>query len=71
PLADPGAIARAEGPWRLISGDAFAIRLDLDETRPGATREAIAFLTDHYNVEDITITVPPLEEVIRTIYEAG
>ncbi|MDB5033363.1 MAG: transporter, ATP-binding protein [Chlorobi bacterium] len=71
PLADPAAIARAKGPWRLISADEFAIRLDLDETQPGATREAIAFLTDHYNVEDITITVPPLEEVIRTIYEAG
>ncbi len=42
--------------------------LDLAGDRPGATRDAIAFLTERVAVEDITITEAPLEEVIRVIY---
>jgi ABC-2 type transport system ATP-binding protein len=55
--------------WRVVSADQFTIVLDLDTTRPGATREVLAFLTDRCSVEDITITEPPLEEVIRAIYQ--
>lgn len=56
-------------PWRVVSSDEFTIVLDLDSSRPGATRDAIAFLTDRFSVEDITINEPPLEEVIRVIYQ--
>lgn len=61
--------SRQGSPWRLLSADEFTVVLDLDGSHPGATREAIAWLTDRCTVEDITITEPPLEEVIRTIYQ--
>jgi len=72
-LAEPGDVALlsesgVDRPWRVISAGEFAVALDLDSTRPGAARDAIAFLTDSFSVEDITITEPPLEEVIRAIY---
>jgi len=57
-------------PWSVISSEPFNVVLDLESGRPGATRDAIAFLTDRCSVEDVTITEPPLEEVIRAIYEA-
>jgi ABC-2 type transport system ATP-binding protein len=61
----------AAPPWRVVSSEEFTIVLDLDRERPGATRDAIAYLTEHCTVEDITIAEPPLEEVIRAIYEEG
>ncbi len=73
-LSEPmeaGATTGLQGPqpWRLVSADEFTIVLDLDNARPGATRDAIAFLTDRFSIEDITITEPPLEDVIRVIYQ--
>jgi ABC-2 type transport system ATP-binding protein len=56
-------------PWRIVEQTEFTVVLDLDSARPGATRDAIAFITDHCTVEDITIAEPPLEEVIRVMYE--
>jgi ABC-type uncharacterized transport system ATPase subunit len=44
--------------------------LHLSINRPGITRDAITFLTERCAVEDITITEPPMEEVIRAIYAA-
>lgn len=70
PIAS-GVMAGEDGsqPWRVVSASDFNIVLDLESTRPGATRDAIAFLTDRFSVEDISINEPPLEEVIRIIYE--
>ncbi len=69
PLSAEAAEAIARGPWRLIASGEFGITLDLEGRGSGATREALALLTDRCSVEDITITEAPLEEVIRTIYE--
>jgi ABC-2 type transport system ATP-binding protein len=66
PAPEPGL-----HPWRIVEQSEFTVVLDLDITRPGSTRDAIAFLTDRFSVEDITIAEPPLEEVIRVIYEEG
>ncbi len=69
PLArDLIAESGAEAPWRVIEASEFRVVLDLDANRSGSTREALAFLTDRCTMEDITITEPPLEEVIRSIY---
>lgn len=66
-----GVMATEDGsqPWRVVTASDFNIVLDLESARPGATRDAIAFLTDRFSVEDISINEPPLEEVIRIIYE--
>jgi ABC-2 type transport system ATP-binding protein len=55
--------------WQVVSAGEYSIILDIDGSRPGATGEAITYLTDHLSIEDITIAEPPLEEVIRAIYE--
>lgn len=68
---DLRAATAPSAPWNVIDVDEFRIALDIDSDQPGATREALAFLTDRLAVEDITITEPPLEEVIRSIYKAG
>jgi ABC-2 type transport system ATP-binding protein len=68
---DLRAATSPSAPWKVIDVDEFRIALDIDSDQPGATREALAFLTDRLAVEDITITEPPLEEVIRSIYKAG
>jgi ABC-2 type transport system ATP-binding protein len=69
--AAPAALSveGAAGPWSIVRSDEYTIVLDLDDARPGAAREAIAFLMEHLPVEDITIAEPPLEEVIRAIYD--
>jgi ABC-2 type transport system ATP-binding protein len=56
-------------PWRVVASDEFRIVLDLDSDQAGATREALSYLTDRFTVEDITIAEPPLEDVIRAIYQ--
>jgi ABC-2 type transport system ATP-binding protein len=58
-------------PWRVVESEDYRIVLDLDGDRSGATREAIAYLTDRFSVEDITIAEPPLEDVIKAIYRTG
>jgi ABC-2 type transport system ATP-binding protein len=55
--------------WHVVSAGEYTIVLDIDGSRPGATGEAITYLTDKLSIEDITIAEPPLEEVIRAIYE--
>jgi ABC-2 type transport system ATP-binding protein len=74
-LAEPMLDAPSDGqgglPWRLVTAEEFRLVLELDSDRSGATREAINYLTEHYTVEDITIAEPPLEDVIRAIYESG
>lgn len=57
-----------DAPWSVVESDEFSILLDIDADRPGATREAIAFLTDRVAIEDLTIAEAPLEQVIREIY---
>lgn len=57
-----------DAPWRVVESDEFQVMLDIDSDRPGATREAITFLTDRVAIEDITIAEAPLEQVIREIY---
>lgn len=64
---DLAAATPEDAPWRIVEAGEFRAVLDLD-ARPGATRDAMAFLTDRASVEDITIAEPPLEEVIRIIY---
>ena len=68
PHTDTIEEVNGDRPWRVLESDPFKIVLELEGARPGATRDAIAFLTDRYAVEDITIAEPPLEEVIRAIY---
>lgn len=68
PLPAGFAIDGEAHPWRVVESGEFRVVLDLDSTRAGATRDAIAYLTDRCTVEDITIAEPPLEEVIRVIY---
>ncbi len=73
-LVESGSAAMAEAerpehPWRVVSAGEFSITLELDDTRAGAARDAITFLTERFTVEDITIAEPPLEEVIRAIYQ--
>jgi ABC-2 type transport system ATP-binding protein len=74
-LAEPMAAGidddGVDHPWRVVASEEFRIVLDLDSARTGATREAIAYLTDRFVVEDITIAEPPLEEVIKAIYSEG
>ena len=70
-LSEPNRSSLETGgdpPWRVVLSEEFKIILDLAGDRPGATRDAIAFLTERVAVEDITITEAPLEEVIRVIY---
>ena len=55
--------------WKVVKAGEFEVTLDLRSGQPGATRDAIAMLTERCAVEDITIAEPPLEEVIRVIYE--
>lgn len=57
-------------PWQVVVSEPFRIVLNLSSNRPGVTRDAVSFLTERCVVEDITITEPPMEEVIRAIYEA-
>ena len=57
-------------PWQVAAAQPFRIVLNLSGNRPGITRDAITFLTERCAVADITITEPPMEEVIRAIYEA-
>lgn len=69
PATAPAGDATGAGvPWSVVSWSDYTIVLDLDESRPGAARDAMTFLTDRFAVEDITISEPPLEEVIRAIY---
>jgi ABC-2 type transport system ATP-binding protein len=69
PISTEASSVLARGAWKVVRAGEFEITLDLQSSQPGATREAIAMLTDRCAVEDITITEPPLEEVIRVIYE--
>lgn len=69
----PGQLSVADvagHPWQVVASEPFRIVLHLAGNRPGITRDAVAFLTERCAVEDITITEPPMEEVIRAIYEA-
>jgi ABC-2 type transport system ATP-binding protein len=73
-LSEPLAVNQLNGAaetadWHIVSADEFRVVLELDGSRPGAARDAITFLTERFAVEDITIAEPPLEEVIRAIYE--
>ncbi|MBS1911076.1 MAG: ATP-binding cassette domain-containing protein [Bacteroidetes bacterium] len=61
--------SRPDAPWRLVAFSEFSVTLDLDTSRPEAARDAMAWLGDQHAIEDITIAEPPLEEVIRIIYE--
>ncbi len=58
-------------PWEVVEAQEYRIVFDLANDRSGATRDAIAYLTSRCQIEDITIAEPPLEEVIRAIYEAS
>jgi ABC-2 type transport system ATP-binding protein len=68
PISPEASSELARGAWKVVSAGEFEVTLDLQSSQPGTTREAIAMLTDRCAVEDITITEPPLEEVIRVIY---
>ncbi len=65
---DIGKELPADAPWSVIASDEFQIVLDIESDRPGATRDAITFLTDRVAIEDLTIAEAPLEQVIREIY---
>ncbi|HVZ39719.1 MAG TPA: ATP-binding cassette domain-containing protein [Candidatus Kapabacteria bacterium] len=58
-----------DAPWKMVAFTEFSVTLDLDTSRPEAARDAMAWLGDQHAIEDITIAEPPLEEVIRIIYE--
>jgi len=61
-LAMPGAkIVSREGPRIVIEFNRDAVRAD----------ELVVLLAKHYEIKDVTIAEPPLESIIRDIYQHG
>lgn len=67
--ADVAARLRATPAWRVLEAEDYRVVLEVDAGRSGATHDALALLADNCALEDVTIAEPPLEDVIRTMYE--
>jgi ABC-2 type transport system ATP-binding protein len=52
----------------LLERTDYKFKISVD-TRRDSVREAVNQLMTEYEIEDITVTEPPLEEIIRQIYK--
>jgi ABC-2 type transport system ATP-binding protein len=67
-LAEPSGPVELDGVTVLDAG-AELLRLSVD-TRGTSVRQVLDVLLDRYPVSDISVTDPPLEQAIATMYEA-
>ena len=55
---------------RVLKHTGYGVKLEID-TDAAAIDEVVGRLLARYDVEDINVDNPPMEEIIARIYEAG